>query len=443
MACLTSLRTAAGTIVSGQEIGRQAHEHWQAVYRLLPAYREAALGDKGTRSRIIDRLVAAEEVQVAKCACKVGKAPGPDGLAVEAWQRALPKSIGRCRLASTSGWHMCMGHTRSGYLARGNAIMLRLLAKVRPIALQNASVRVWSRLMLARFEAPGDRIDECSLGFKKGHSVTEISVVFRLLRDRCLKWDRGFCPPARLCGGVRLSRPHGSAGLHGRPGCPLERGTLVHQGDASQLPAAEPRSLVRSGGVALKRARARMQLQSHALSGGGGGGGTGCRLATCTGVATARLGNRTRCRRAAAMPLSLGGRCVAIVVRSVARRGNFQKVGSVHAGGSGIAVAPREEQARSFGPAPELVVPSEEFATIAQVTGEECLRVFETARGSRPGRWGLPNRAPGAPERGLEGVSSPEEVLGAAGVLELQSLYAAYGGVAGLVVGPRKSGKLS
>lgn len=163
------------------------------------------------------RWISVEEVQAAKWASKAGRALGPDGLVVEVWQYAPPEV----------DWALAAGLTRrlANVLAaeRGSAIwkevLLRLLEKtrvprifkeLRPIALENASARVWSRLMFSRFQVFGDRRDECSLSFKRGHSVNEVSLVFRLLRDRCLEWGKGVFALqldfAAACDSVVLSR---------------------------------------------------------------------------------------------------------------------------------------------------------------------------------------------------------------------------------------------
>lgn len=230
MPCLTSLRTDTETVVAGQEIGWRAHEHWQTVSGLPAEFREAdAALERQLAEEQWDRVedhrwITVEEVQMAKWACKPGKAPGPDGLVAEVWQHAPPRGGPRPPAGA------CVRDGASQDLDIGREVMLRVLAKLRvprafkvlrPIAVQNVSARVWYRRIFSRLVRSDDRSDNCSLGFKKGHYLVEVSLVFRLLRDRCLEWvwaaapfnsisrqhtTRSFTPPsAMLARGVPLS----------------------------------------------------------------------------------------------------------------------------------------------------------------------------------------------------------------------------------------------
>lgn len=122
------------------------------------------------------------------------------GLVVEVWQSPPPQVD--CTMAAGLNQRLAHVYEGSQGLKIWREVMLHLLAKVRvpkvskdlrSIALQNALARVWSRLMFTRLEVFGDHRGDCPLGFKKGHSVAEVSLVFRLLRDRCLEWGLGFC----------------------------------------------------------------------------------------------------------------------------------------------------------------------------------------------------------------------------------------------------------
>lgn len=97
---------------------------------------------------------------------------------VEIWREVLPRLLAKTRLP-------------------------RVFKAIRPIAFQNASARIWSRLVFARFGVFDESLDECSMGFKRGHSVHEVSLIFRFLRVAI-----------SFCGSARLGRAH-------RKGVPL------------------------------------------------------------------------------------------------------------------------------------------------------------------------------------------------------------------------------
>lgn len=133
-----------------------------------------------------DRWVLVEEYLAATWSCKAGRAPGLHGLVVEVWQNASPEVV----------WILAAGLNQRLKSYCGLLAKIRLpwvLKYLRPIALQSASARIWPRLMLARFEAFNERLGGCSMGFKRGHLVRKVSLIFRLLRDRCLEWGKGFC----------------------------------------------------------------------------------------------------------------------------------------------------------------------------------------------------------------------------------------------------------
>lgn len=80
-------------------------------------------------------------------------------------------------------------------------MLVRLLAKVpthevfkhlRPIALLNASAKIWSRLMFGRLQPLDENNDPGSMGFKKGCNVAKLVLDFHILRDRTLEWGGSF-----------------------------------------------------------------------------------------------------------------------------------------------------------------------------------------------------------------------------------------------------------
>lgn len=175
-------------------------------------------------------------MQEEKWACKVGNAAGPDGLVVEVWQHAPPE----VDLALAAGLNQRLAHVSGAArdLEIWREVIFRLLAKVasaklfkdlRPMALQTASALIWSRLVFRRFDACDDRVDHSSMGFKRGHSVHEVST----------RVGTGIVRPTfGFRGGLRIGGAHRLARLHVGTRHPLERGALVHPRDQRELASA-------------------------------------------------------------------------------------------------------------------------------------------------------------------------------------------------------------
>lgn len=238
----------------------------------------------------------------------------------------LRRPIGFLPRASPSDWRMWSARRptrRSG----GRSYVFRLLAKIRLprgfkdlrlMALQGASARVWSRLMFARFVVFDERLDECSMGFKRGHSAQAESLIFRSLRDFCLEWGNGFCALQLDCsatydsvahtalrdsmvsGGVRSARPSGTSARTVRA-CLLVFATC------------HPRTGAEAG-VQLQPMLFRWIVQDVVLP-------------LARSMAATRLGDTLGRQSSAIVSLALGRRNVAPSGRSVAIGVHVQRVG--------------------------------------------------------------------------------------------------------------------
>lgn len=136
-------------------------------------------------------------------------------------------------------------------------VLVRLLAKVplpevfkhlRTIALLNASAKIWPRLMFTRFQPFDEDHDLCAMGSKRGYSVSELVLCFRLLRDRTLELGRGGGgvqgSTARPRFRLRQCRPLVAPQRHGIARRSPSRGLVVYPRDMSQHSPSFARTMV-------------------------------------------------------------------------------------------------------------------------------------------------------------------------------------------------------